>query len=207
MSIQQLEVAIPASGRQHFTVYVPHLEEIFNKYEIITPLRQAHFLAQIAHESDCFRANKENLNYSAQALLNVFHKYFHTPEEAEHYARQPEKIANIVYAGRMGNGPTESGDGWKYRGRGLVQLTGKGNYKDYSHATGQDFVGNPDLLTEPYWSMDVAGWYWKSRNLNAWADKDDARMITKLINGGFNGLDDRLHYLSVFKKALNLQTV
>ncbi len=204
MSFQAIAAVLPAANRESYNSYLPYLDGIARTYEIDTPLRQAHFLAQIAHESGGFRLNKENLNYSAQALGNVFRKYFPTAQLAAKYARQPEAIANVVYANRMGNGDTASGDGWRYRGRGLVQLTGKYNYVVYAKERGQDFVNNPDLLLEPSWSIDVAGWFWKSRGLNSLADKDDVRGITKLINGGFNGLDDRIKYLGLFKKALQI---
>lgn len=204
MSFQSIAAVLPAASKESFSLYLPYLDGIAGTYEINTPLRQAHFLAQIAHESGGFRLNKENLNYSAQALGSVFRKYFPTAQQAAQYARQPEAIANVVYANRMGNGDTASGDGWRYRGRGLVQLTGKYNYLVYAKERGQDFVNNPDLLLEPVWSIDVAGWFWKSRGLNTLADKDDVRGITKLINGGYNGLDDRIKYLGLFKKALHI---
>lgn len=203
MSFQTIAGVLPAANREHFTAYLPYLDAVTTRYDINTAIRQAHFFAQIAHESGGFRLNKENLNYSAQALRSVFRKYFPTNQLAAQYARQPEQIANIVYGDRMGNGNAASGDGWRYRGRGLVQLTGKNNYAAYAKASGVDCVQHPDLLLEPQWSIDVAGWFWNSRGLNAWADKDDVRTVTKLINGGYNGLDDRIRYLNLFKTALN----
>ncbi len=203
MSFQTIAGVLPAANRERFTAYLPYLDAVTTRYDINTAIRQAHFFAQIAHESGGFRLNKENLNYSAQALRSVFRKYFPTDQLAAQYARQPEQIANIVYGDRMGNGNAASGDGWRYRGRGLVQLTGKNNYAAYAKASGVDCVQHPDLLLEPQWSIDVAGWFWNSRGLNAWADKDDVRTVTKLINGGYNGLDDRIRYLNLFKTALN----
>jgi putative chitinase len=126
----------------------------------------------------------------------VFSNYFQDDAIASDYARQPQKIANRVYANRMGNGSELSGDGWRYRGRGLIQLTGKSNYTQYADARQVDVVQTPDLVaTDPILATDVAGWYWKSRDLNRYADNDDIRAITKRINGGYNGLEDRQGYL------------
>lgn len=185
-------------------LYVPFFETVLPKFEIDTPLRKAHFLAQIAHESAGFKATTENLNYSAKALNSVFKKYFPTLELAMGYERQPERIANKVYADRMGNGNEASGDGWKYRGRGLIQLTGKSNYQAFSTAVNQDFVSNPDLVASPEWALSSACWYWKNRNINKFADNDDIHMVTKFVNGGFNGLDHRQHFLDEFKTLYNV---
>jgi putative chitinase len=184
--------------------YVPLFDSVLPRFGINTQLRKAHFLAQIAHESAGFKATTENLNYSDTALYNVFRKYFPTLESAKAYARQPERIANKVYANRMGNGDEASGDGWKYRGRGLIQLTGKANYEAFSQAVGQDFVSNPDLVATPEWALSSACWYWKNRNINRFADTDDIHMVTKSVNGGFNGLDHRQHFLEEFKSLYNV---
>lgn len=171
---------------------------LFKKYEITTPLRLAHFMAQIEHESG-LKPVGENLNYSKSGLLKVFGKYFNE-EKAERYARKPEQIANIVYANRMGNGPNESGEGWKYRGRGFIQITGKNNYTKLSKFTGIDYVNYPDkLLTEPD-ALISALWYWNKINANKLADKDDLKAITKAINGGYNGLNHRKELLIKWKK-------
>lgn len=200
----QLLTAVPLTNKQLAKPYLESFGEVTSHFEIDTPLRQAHFLAQIAHESSWFRYNKENLNYRYDRLLVIFKKYFKTEEIAQRYARKPEMIANRVYANRMNNGDEASGDGWKYRGRGLIQLTGKANYQEYSKDRGIDFVGNPDQVAEPKWALDSAAWFWTKRSLNQYADKDDVLTITKRINGGTNGLADRKKCLQLFKNALNI---
>jgi putative chitinase len=166
------------------------LPAIFEQYAIDTPLRVAHFLAQTAHESEGFTHFVENLNYSAAGLKNTFPKYFHQVSPTA-YARNPEKIANHVYASRMGNGNEASGDGWKFRGRGMIQLTGRDNYTHFSNDAGKDAVQNPDLLSTPEGAAESAAWYWKERDINKPADEDDVVTVTKLINGGILGLDER----------------
>jgi putative chitinase len=179
--------------------YIDALNKILPEYKINTKLRLCHFLAQILHESGNLKYKSENLNYSAKALRSVFPKYFKTDEIANQYARKPEKIANRVYANRMGNGDEASGDGWLRRGRGLIQLTGTNNYKDCSKALNIDLMSNPDLiLSNPEVCVKTACWFWNKNNLNELADKDDIKSITKRINGGYNGLDDRN---SILKKA------
>jgi len=172
--------------------YIGQFEEVLPKYGIAdSRQRLAHFFAQILHESGCLRFDMENLHYSADALLKVFPKYFKTREEAETYARQPQKIANRVYASRMGNGDEGSGDGWKYRGRGLIQLTGKDNYKAFASWVGDPrIVDDPDLVASEY-AVHSAVFFWDSRKLNALADNDDVVGLTKKINGGTNGLAHR----------------
>jgi putative chitinase len=160
-------------------------------YEITTPQRQAMFLAQLAHESGSFKHVSENLNYSAEALRRVFKKYFLTDDVALMYARQPEKIANRVYANRMGNGEESSGDGWKYRGRGLIQLTGKDNYAAFSLKANNNALLEPDSVAEPELAAMSAGWFWDTNGLNKLSDTGDVRAVTRRINGGFNGLADR----------------
>jgi putative chitinase len=171
--------------------YLPFVNMAMHKYQMNTPRRQAMFLAQLAHESGNFRFVEENLNYSADALERVFRKYFPTREFAEQYARQPEKIANRVYANRMGNGDESSGDGWKYRGRGLIQLTGLNNYANYAMQADTEALTRPEILTEPEYAADSAGWFWMVNRLNAMADTGDVRAVTRRVNGGFNGLKDR----------------
>jgi len=166
------------------------LTNTFSKFEINTPNRQAAFIGQCGHESNNFRTLEENLYYSANALMRVWPSRFPDHDVAEKYANKPEKIANKVYAGRMGN--TEDGDGWKYHGRGLIQLTGKDNYSRCSETLGIDLVNNPDLLLEPEFAAASAGWFWRKHGLNQLADLGDWVAITKRINGGIHGIDDRV---------------
>jgi putative chitinase len=177
------------------TMWCGKLNLACTKYVIDTPLRVAHFLAQIAHESAGLAAITENLNYSADRLVAVFPKYFPTLISAQPYARKPQKIANKIYGNRMGNGDELSGDGWKYRGRGFIQLTGRNNYRQYG------YEDNPDVI-DP---ADSAAWYWSTRALNPLADQDDVVSITKKINGGLNGLDDRKSRLAKIKASLGIQ--
>lgn len=174
---------------------------LLNKNKVNTPLRLAHFFAQIEHESG-LKPISENLNYSVKGLRRVFKKYF-TDLEANNYARQPEKIANKVYANRMENGNEASGDGWKFRGRGFIQITGKSNYKELTIDTGIDYLNNPELLLTEADSMISALWFWNKRGLNKYADQDNIKEITRRINGGYNGLSHRknllLKYKTIFK--------
>ncbi len=172
--------------------WVEPLEEVFHRYEINTPERQAAFIGQCAHESANFRTLEENLNYSAEALMKTWPSRFPTMEVAQQYARNPEKIANKVYGGRMGNGTEETGDGWLYHGRGLIQLTGKDNYMLASDALGMDFIHSPDYVLVPKYAALTAGWYWNKRQLNKEADAKDYTGMTKKINGGTIGLNDRI---------------
>ncbi|PXX79160.1 glycoside hydrolase family 19 protein [Rivihabitans pingtungensis] len=167
-----------------------------HQYQINTPLRMAAFIGQCSHESGGFRTLNENLNYSAQGLRNTWPSRFPDDATANAYARQPEKIANKVYGGRMGNGPEASGDGWRYHGRGLIQLTGKANYQAAGAALGVDLVANPDLAATPKYAALTAGWYWDTHKLNALADKQDNTAITKAINGSTLGLIDRQRRIS-----------
>ena len=171
--------------------WTPALNETMERFDISNKYRIAAFLSQVAHESGGFKFVVENLNYSADALLRVFPKYFPTPEIANAYARQPERIANRAYANRMGNGDEASGDGWAYRGRGLIQLTGKNNYASFSLQMDNNCLVEPDIVAEPKLAALSAGWYWNSRNINPVADTDDVKEVTRLVNGGYNGLADR----------------
>lgn len=183
---------------------IEQIPECAEKFKINTPLRLAHFLAQCGHESAGFKATQENLNYSADGLNKIFGKYFKTVSAAS-YARQPEKIASRVYADRMGNGNEASKDGWKYRGRGYIQLTGKSNYTEFDKSVDEDVVANPDLVASKYPLLSAA-WYWNSRSLNASADKGatDAVVteITKKVNGGTIGLADRIKHFKEYYKLL-----
>lgn len=165
------------------------LNETFAKYEINTPKRQACFMGQTMHESMNYKATKENLNYSARALMNTWPSRFPSLDVASQYERQPEKIASKVYVGRLGNETPE--DAAKYIGRGLIQVTGKENYKHCSDALGVDLIAQPQLLEEPRYAALSAGWFWGKRGLNSLADSMDIETMTKRINGGLLGLDDR----------------
>jgi len=184
---------------------VSQIAECAEKFEINTPLRLAHFLAQCAHESADFTATHENLNYSAKGLKGVFSKYFHG-SLADGYARQPEKIAARVYANRMGNGDEASKEGYKYRGRGYIQLTGKSNYSSFNDTVDDDVVSNPDLVESKYPLLSAA-WFWNNNSLNAKADKGSSdsvvTTITKRVNGGTNGLADRLKKFKTFYALLS----
>lgn len=199
---QILSACLPTAAHETVEKYLQPLIDTMSKYHIDTPLRDAHFIAQIGHESANFAATAENLNYSAKALLSVFPKYF-TAETANSFARQPEKIANLVYANRLGN--VLPGDGWRYRGRGLMQVTGKVNYAAISKDIGVDFVNHPELLEGTVYATECAGWYWNKHGINTLADLDDLVAVTKKINGGTNGLDDRAHRLELAKLAYNLK--
>lgn len=180
--------------------WVNAMNEVFPNYEINTNKRIAAFIAQCGHESGGWRVFEENLNYSAKALITVFPKYFkNVGRSAEEYARKPEKIANVVYAGRMGN--TAVGDGWKYRGRGPIQLTGKDNYVAFGKEMNVD-VSNPDVVAkDKKISLMSAIWFWNKNGLNKLADTGDITSMTKRINGGYNGLEDRVaHYEQTLKK-------
>lgn len=180
----------------------PHAEhwyealcEILPDYDIDTPARLAAFLAQTAHESGGYRAIKENLNYRAVTLRKVFPKYFPDDATANAYAQQPEKIANKVYGGRMGNGPEFTGDGYRYCGRGLIQLTGKDNYSRYAQSLEISVEEASEHLTTFEGCVQSAAWFWEANNLNQYADNGDILTMTKRINGGTIGLEDRKkHY-------------
>lgn len=167
------------------------LQVAFDKYEINTPKRQAAFIGQCQHESGNFKTLEENLNYKPEALMRVWPSRFPDLPTAMKYAHNPEKIANKVYGGRMGNGVEETGDGWKYHGRGLIQLTGKENYANCGQALGIDLLSTPNLLTLPEQACLSAGWFWNRKQLNSLADSADFETMTKRINGGLIGLDDR----------------
>lgn len=170
-------------------------------HAIDTPLRIAHFLAQVVHESSCLGRVVENMSYSAERLLQVFPRHFASLAEAQAYAGQPERIGSRVYGGRMGNGDEASGDGYRYRGRGLIQLTGKDNYRAFSRWSGVDVLAHPDLVADQY-AVQSAVYFWDANALNALADLDDIVNLTRRINGGLNGLDDRFRLLERAKAVL-----
>lgn len=165
------------------------LDKTFKKYEINTLKRQACFIGQCMHESGGFKQLNENLNYSAKALVATWPSRFPSLEYAAEYERKPDRIANKVYGGRMGN--TEEGDGWKYHGRGLIQLTGKENYANCGLGLGVDIVGNPDWVATPEYAALTAGWFWNKKGLNELADDMNIDTMTKRINGGNLGIADR----------------
>lgn len=173
-------------------------------FRINTPLRQAAFLAQCAHESREFSVTEENLNYSAERLVVVFPKYFPDTEKASRYARNPRSIASLVYANRMGNGPESSGDGFKYRGRGYIQLTGHDNYMSYAAATATDALNAPDIVSDADGAAMSAAWFWSKNGLNELADREDMLTITRRVNGGLNGLQERMAYYHQVRSALGV---
>jgi len=181
------------------------IPEVASKFEINTPLRLAHFLAQCGHESGGFKLTQENLNYSAKGLNGIFKKYFPTEADAKAYERNPQKIANKVYGGRMGNGAEASGDGWKFHGRGFIQLTGKDNYTAFTKSIGEDCVTNPDLVASKY-ALASAAWFFNKNGLHKMADggANDATVtsITKRVNGGTIGLPDRIKHFNEYYKLL-----
>ena len=176
------------------------------KFEINTPLRLAHFLAQCGHESGGFRLTKENLNYSAKGLNGTFKKYFPTEAAAKPYERQPAKIANKVYGGRMGNGPESSGEGSKFCGRGYIQLTGKDNYTAFGKSINEDMTVNPDKVASDY-ALLSAAWFFSKNGLHKMADGgagvDTVKAITKRVNGGYIGIDDRIKHFNEYYKLLS----
>lgn len=178
---------------------------IVEKFNITNHLRLAHFLSQCAHESGNFKFLTENLNYSADGLLKIFPKYFKDKATADAYARKPEKIGSRVYANRMGNGDEASGDGFKFRGRGYIQLTGKDNYKQFGAFVGEDLVANPDLVATKY-PLTSAAFFFDKNKLWDICDKGDTTevvtLVTKRVNGGTHGLEDRLSKFNTFNTLL-----
>jgi len=197
MNLEKLKGHIPDS-------VIKQIPEVAEKFGVNTPLRLAHFLAQTGHESGGFRVTTENLNYSAKGLQNIFKKYF-TAESAAEYQRKPEKIANIVYANRMGNGNQASGDGYKFRGRGFIQLTGKTNYQAFDKTVEDNIEANPDLVATKYPLLSAA-WFWSKNGLNTIADQGNTTevvtKITKKVNGGTIGLDDRIKHFKEYHQLL-----
>jgi len=176
------------------------LLDTFIKYNISTTQRQASFIGQCQHESNNFRTLEENLHYSADGLMRTWPSRFPSRDVAEQFANNPEKIANKVYAGRMGN--TEDGDGWAYHGRGLIQLTGRDNYTAAAQSLGYSYIDNPELLLQPKHAVLTAGWFWNKKGLNELADAQEYGQMTKRINGGTLGLDDRIAKITKAKQIL-----
>jgi putative chitinase len=201
ITVEQLQSILPQCPKERVEACHPHLLKALEEFGITTPLRIAAFVAQTAHESGEYRLVRENLNYSAAGLLSTFPKRF-TKDRATEYARQPEKIACFVYGGRNGNGDEESGDGWRYRGRGYVQITFRDNYRACGERLKADLLSTPELLEQPDFAFRSAGWYWESRKLNELADRRDFKGITLKINGGLNGQRDREQYYNRAKAVL-----
>jgi len=215
LTIEQLQICT-GSNKSNAEVFLPYIKEICKSFRINTPKRLAAFLSQVGHESAGLSCLQENLNYSADGLANTWPGRYakrlqnglyaknsvgrYLPSDlALKIARKPVLIANNCYANRMGNGDDKSGDGWKYRGRGLKQLTGKSNYAELTLDAGIDFVSNPDLLLEPVYAVISACWFWKKNNLEVYADKQDIEGMTKKINGGLIGIEQRK---ALYKKAI-----
>ena len=199
----QSKIGVTADG-----AFGPNTLKVAMQYFKMSPVRAVHFFAQVAHETGGFKVFTENLNYSADGLTKIFKKYFATLEAATPYARNPEKIANKVYGGRMGNGSEASGDGWRYRGRGAIQLTGKDNYERFAkHANRSDVLANPDIVATEL-SFDSAIFFFDTNKLWDICDKgiNEAAIValTKKINGGTHGLDDRKSKTLKYASYLNL---
>jgi putative chitinase len=198
MNLEKLKGHIPDT-------VIAQIPAVSEKFGVNTPLRLSHFLAQTGHESGGFKAVSENLNYGAAGLQSIFKKYF-TPESAKEYERKPEKIANIVYANRMGNGPQASGDGYKFRGRGYIQLTGKDNYSAFDKTVEDDILANPDLIATKYPLLSAA-WFWSKNRLNEVADggatDETVTKVTKKVNGGTIGLEDRIKHFKEYYQLLS----
>jgi putative chitinase len=184
-------------------VWADALNETFERFNIATPAQQASFIGQASHESGNFKMLVENLNYRAETLMKVWPKRFPTLDFAKQYERDPKKIANSVYANRMGNRDEASGDGFRFRGRGLFQTTGHSGYYHAGQALGEDFVMNPDLVATPKYAALTAGFFWNTHKLNNFADVEDFKGMTKKINGGFIGLEDRIKHI---RHALSVLT-
>lgn len=180
---------------------VDPFNETFQRFGILTPAQQASWIGQCGHECGNFRILEENLNYRAPTLLKLFPKtpkrqWGFTPEEAAAYERQPQKIANRIYGNRMGNRDEASGDGFRFRGSGFLQLTGHSNFYHAGQALGVDFVMQPELVRTPMYAAQTAGWFWQTHKLNQYADKGDFLTMTKRINGGTIGLEDRIKHIN-----------
>lgn len=199
LTLEQLEKIIDTNTSYWYEA----LTMILPDYEINTTQRLAAFLAQCAHESGSFRLLKENLNYSADGLMKVFPKYFPDEKLANAYAKRPELIANKIYANRMGNGSEASGDGFKYCGRGLIQLTGKYNYEKFAESIDTPVEEIPEYLATFEGAVQSACWFWETNNLNSLADSGDIKAMTKKINGGYIGLEDRIHHYNKILEILS----
>ena len=202
ITLEQLQDILPKAKAENIEKYCEHLAHAMDEFSIETDLQKAMFLAQVGHESGYLSAVHENLNYGWQGLRKIFPKYFPNDEIAQHYNRQPELIANRVYGGRMGNGPEETGDGFRYCGRGLIQLTGKSNYQQCGEALEYNLVEDPTYLETPQGAARSAAWFWWSRHLNQFADTENIKECTRRINGGYIGLEERNHLFQHAKAVL-----
>ena len=200
-SLKQIMPNLPDDKR---TTYLPPLQSAMTEFAVNTPHREAAFLAQIAHESNELTIFLENLNYGAKGLMATWPKRFPDLGKAQQFERNPEKIANHVYANRIGNGDEASGDGWRFRGRGPIQITGRENYGKYGLRLSLDLVREPDKVATPVVGFRVAGLYWKENGLNELADALMFETITRRINGGLKGLEERLKYYTRAKAALGV---
>lgn len=200
VSPQALRAIVPTLPLARATELVQPLNQTLAECGLISYARKCAFIAQAAHESAGFSTFIENLNYSAASLNRVWPSIFPIAIAAQ-YNRQPERIANRAYANRIGNGPEASGDGWKYRGRGVFQLTGKANYTACGTGLGLDLINHPELLEQPVNAFRSAGWFWNSKALSPLADIGSFTEITRRINGGYNGLADRQRYWEAAKRA------
>jgi putative chitinase len=202
ITLDILKAICPKTKPAILEKYVEPINTVGEYYEMFeNPRRIAGFLAQVAHESGGFTAIKENLNYSAKGLMTTFKKYFPDEATAKQYEKKPEKIANRVYANRMKNGPEESGDGYRFCGRGLIQLTGRDNYTKFAQALDMSIEDTIAYLETPNGALVSAAWFWDNNKLNQYCDRDDFVTLTKRINGGTIGLEDRKHHYQI---ALNL---
>jgi putative chitinase len=193
LTVNQLRQMIP--GNQYVENWHKAMMILLPSYEINTPRRISAFVAQCAHESGNFRFLRENLNYKWESLRRVFPKYFTDDATAQRYASMPNKqeaIANRVYASRMGNGPEESGDGWKFAGKGLIQLTGKNNYQNFADSIGTPLEEVPEYLVTFEGALQSACWFWETNNLNKWADEGNIERVSRIVNGGTHGMEDRV---------------
>jgi putative chitinase len=195
MNIKNLQGALPAS-------VFKQLDTLVQKYKINTINRMSHFLAQCAHESGDWKVFEENLNYSKQGLLSIFKKYFNDATATE-FARKPQAIANRVYANRMSNGDEASGDGWKYRGRGFIQLTGKANYTAFDAYVEENILESPELVAGKY-ALESAAWFWISNKLNELSDAGTVQQVTQRVNGGQHGITDRVEKQAKYKALLSV---
>jgi putative chitinase len=209
--VQSVPVSLGGLKLENLKGHIPdaviaQIPDTASKFELNTPLRLAHFLAQCGHESGGFKLVQENLNYGAKGLLGLFGKYFKDAGKASLYERKPEKIANLIYGGRMGNGAEPTGEGWKYHGRGFIQLTGKDNYSAFSKSIGEDCVSNPDLVATKY-PLASAAWFFNKNGLHKLADggssEEVVTQITKRVNGGDIGLLDRIKHFKEYYSLLS----
>lgn len=203
---EMMMAATPRTDKGRVDVAVRYLNQWAETFGINSDLRMAHFLGQVMHESDCLRAVEENLNYSANGLLRTFPRYF-TAATAKQYAYKPAKIANRVYANRMGNGSEASGDGYRFRGRGFIGTTGKANYEAYAKSDWcvGDLMSHPEWLASSPGDQKSAMFFWMKNGCNRFADADDIKGLTKSINGGLNGFEDRKSLLAKFKRVFNVK--